>query len=158
VRPAGSNCVLCLHSRNSSAYTCPYTGVAISITQRITCQSSGVYLLRCMKTTGACARLAPTYIGITGEGERSSFTHRLEQHIGSATQPGQADTNKTVGHHFRLPGHVPHRDIVMLPLEVVGGGLFMRRARERYYIGKLQAEKQHGVEEIEHGLNMDRGQ
>ncbi len=48
--------------------------------------------------------------------------------------------------------------MVMLPLEVVGGGLFMRRARERFYIGRLQAEKRRGVEEIEHGLNMDKGQ
>jgi hypothetical protein len=48
--------------------------------------------------------------------------------------------------------------MVMLPLEVVGGGVFMRRARERFYIGKLQTEKRRGVEEVEHGLNLDRGQ
>ncbi len=153
-----SNCVLCLHSSNATAYTCPYTGVTISITQRITCQSSGVYLLRCRKSTGVCARLAPTYIGITGEGDGSSFTHRLGQHIGSAMQPGQADTNKTISRHFRLPGHDPHRDMVMLPLEVVGGGTFMRRARERFYISQLQTEKRRGVEDVEHGLNLDRGQ
>ena len=153
-----SNCVLCLHSTNSESYTCPITGVTVNLSQHITCQASGVYMVRCKKTSGACARLAPTYIGITGEGESSSFTHRMAQHLGSATQPCHSETQKTVGRHFRLPGHDPHRDMVMLPLEVVGGGTFMRRAREKFYIGRLMTEKRLGVEEIEHGLNLDRGQ
>ena len=153
-----SNCALCLHSSNAASYTCPHTGVAVTITQHISCRSSGVYMLRCRKSTGACARVSPTYIGITGEGENSSFTHRLSEHISLATQPGQADTPKTIGRHFRLPGHVPHRDIVMLPLEVVRNDVFLRRARERFYINKFETEKRLGVEEVEHGLNLDRGQ
>ena len=152
------NCVLCLHSSNAVSYTCPYTGVTVTITQHITCQSSGVYMLRCRKSTGACARLSPIYIGITGEGEGSCFTRRMGQHIGSATQPGQADTQKTIGRHFRLPGHVAHRDMIMLPLEVVRGDVFLQRARERFYINKFQTEKRLGVEEVEHGLNLDKGQ
>ena len=75
-----------------------------------------------------------------------------------STNSCHSETQKTVGRHFRLPGHDPHRDMVMLPLKVVGGGTFMRRAREKFYIRKLMTEKRLGVEEIEHGLNLDRGQ
>ena len=48
--------------------------------------------------------------------------------------------------------------MVMLPLEVVGGGIFMRQAHKTFYINKLQTESRRGVEEIEHGLNLDGGQ
>ena len=72
-----SNCALCLHSDNANSYTCPYTGATVNITQHITCQSAGVYLLFCRKDTGGCTRLAPTYLGICGEGEQASFTTRL---------------------------------------------------------------------------------
>ena len=121
--------------------------------------STGVYVVRCRKPTGACARLAPTYIGITGGGENSrTFTKRFGEHIGSAIQPGQADTTKPIGRHFRLPGHEPHRDMEMIPLEVVRGDVFLRRARERYYINLFDTEKRLGVDEVEHGLNLDPGQ
>ena len=126
-----SNYALCLHSNIASTYSCHVTGASVNSSQHITCQSSGVYMIRCVKTTGPCSRLNPTYIGITGEGEDSRFTHRLGQHLGSATQPGQADTIKTIGRHFRLPGNIPDRDMVMLPLEIVSGGLFLRQSRER---------------------------
>ena len=120
---------------------------------------AGVYMVSCRKTTGPCDTLSPTYIGITGEGEDSSFTHRFAQHLGSATNPCQEDTNKPVGRHFRLPGHEPSRDMVMLPIELVqGGNIFLRRARETFNILKFRTEKQRGIGDIEHGLNLDPGQ
>ena len=114
-----TNCALCLHSENSTSYTCPYTGATINITQHITCRSAGVYLLFCRKDTGVCSRLAPTYVGICGEREHSGFTTRLDLHLGTATQCSQVDTVKPVGRHFRLPGHQAHSDLVMLPIELV---------------------------------------
>ena len=155
-----SNCALCLHSENATTYTCPVSGATAKITQHITCQSAGVYLILCKKNSGACARLAPTYIGICGEGETSSFTHRVSGHLGtSAIHNSQADTIKTVGRHFRLPGHEPHRDLVMLPIEIVSArDPFLLRAREAHNIVKFQTEKRMGIFDIEHGLNLDRGQ
>ena len=42
------NCALCLHSVNATTYTCPVSGATAKITQHITCQSAGVYLILCM--------------------------------------------------------------------------------------------------------------
>ena len=154
-------CALCQNSSstNTTSYTCPITGAVAKISQHITCRSTGVYLVYCSKDTGACARLRPTYIGICGEGENSNFTVRLGQHLGTATQPCQADTVKPVGHHFRLPGHKAHRYLVMIPLEAIRGrDPFLLRARETFNILKFKSEKLRGVEEIKHGLNMDEGQ
>ena len=154
-----SNCALCQHSENATSYTCPVTGATATISQHITCQSAGVYLLFCRKNTGVCARLAPTYVGICGEGEHSTFTSRLGQHLGSATQACQVDTVKPVGRHFRLPGHQAHSDLVMLPIEVVSSkDPFLLRARETFNISKFKTEKRLGVSEWEHGLNLDQGQ
>ena len=89
----------------------------------------------------------------------SSFTHRVGGHLGTATQNSQADTLKTVGRHFRLPGHEAHRDLVMLPIEIVSPkDPFLLRARESYNIWKFQTEKRMGILDIEHGLNLDAGQ
>ena len=154
-----SNCALCQHSDNATSYTCPYTGATVSITQHITCQSAGVYLLFCRKDTGVCTRLAPTYVGICGEGDNYNFTIRLGQHVGTATQPCQADTVKPVGRHFRLPGHQAHCDLVMLPIEIVSArDPFLLRSRETLNILKFKTEKRLGVFELEHGLNLDQGQ
>ena len=147
------------HSKNASSYTCPVTGAVARITQHITCQSAGVYLLFCKKDTGVCSRLAPTYVGICGEGQDSSFTHRLAQHVGLATQDCQVNTVKPVGRHFRLPGHKAYRDLVMLPIEVVSSrDPFLLKARETYNIMKFSALKGRGICEFEHGLNLDEGQ
>ena len=89
----------------------------------------------------------------------SSFTHRLAQHVGSATQDCQVDTVKPVGRHFRLPGHKAYRDLVMLPIEVVSSrDPFLLKARETYNIMKFSALKGRGICEFEHGLNLDEGQ
>ena len=77
-------------------------------------------------------------MGICGEGESSSFTHRLGGHLGTATQTCQENTVKPVGRHFRLPGHDPHRDLLMLPIEIVSArDPFLLRSRERYNIWNL---------------------
>ena len=61
-----------------------------------------IYMVLCKKSTGVCARVKPTYIGMCGERESSSFTHKLGSHMGTAIQNSQADTLKTVGRLFRL--------------------------------------------------------
>ena len=59
--------------------------------------------------------------------------------------------------HFRLPGHDPHRDLVMIPIEIVSArDPFLLRARESYNIWKFRTEKGMGVLDIE--LNLDPGQ
>ena len=108
---------------------------------------------------GVCTQLAPTYVGICGEGEHSTFTSRLGQHLGSATQACQVDTGKPVGRHFRLPGHQAPSDIVMLPIEVVSSkDPFLLRARETFHIVKFKTKKRLGVTELEHGLNLEKSQ
>ena len=103
--------------------------------------------------------MKPTYVGICGEGGTSSFTHRRGGHLGTATQACHTDTVKSVGRHFRLPGHDPHRDLVMIPIEIVSArDPFLLRARESYNIWKFRTEKGMGVLDIEHGLNLDPGQ
>ena len=98
-------------------------------------------------------------MGECGDGENSSFTHRFSTHFGSATQPCQVDTVKPVGRHLRLPGHDPHGDLVMLPIEKISDKEpFLRKARESYYINLLNTQKKLSVFDIEHGLNLDRGQ
>ena len=67
-----TNCTLCIYSENKSFYTCPFTGAVVKITQHITCQCAGVYLLLCRKISGPCTRLAPIYVGITGDSASAS--------------------------------------------------------------------------------------
>ena len=79
--------------------------------------------------------------------------------MGSATQPSQADTVKPIGRHFREPGHDPHNHLVMLPVEKIQSkDPFIRKAREAFYIKKFNTLKKKDVSEIEHGLNLNRGQ
>ena len=112
----------------------------------------------CRKTTGACGQLCPTYVGEVGGGGQN-FTKRFAQHLGTATQPCHEDTVKPVGRHFRLPGHEPHRDMVMLPIEKISDrSPFLRKARESLHIRRLLTLKRRTVFDIEHGLNLDRGQ
>ena len=98
-------------------------------------------------------------MGQCGEGKTSSFTHRFSTQLGSAMQPSQAETVKPVGRHFRLPGHEPHSDIQMIPIEKINNKEpFLREARESYYIKKFNSLKRMEVLDIEHGLNLDKGQ
>ena len=114
-----TNCTLCLHSQPISSYTCPNTGIVIDIEQNITCTDIGIYILLCRKQTGACSTLHPTYVGECGQGPNSSFTHRLSKHLQSATNRSEVDTEKPVGRHFRIPGHHPHGDMAMIPIEEI---------------------------------------
>ena len=103
--------------------------------------------------------MKPVYIGICGIREDSNFTIRMSQHLGSATQPCQEETVKPVGRHFKLPGHVAHRDMKMLPIKIVSAkDPFLLKARERYNIIKFESEKFCDINQVEHGLNLDRGQ
>ena len=93
------------------------------------------------------------------EGRVKQLHTQAGGHMGTAIQNSQADTVKTVGRHFRLPGHEAHRDLVMLPIEIVSPrDPFLLRARESYNIWKFQTEKRMGICDIEHGLNLDAGQ
>ena len=94
---------------------------------------------------------------ISGDGENSSFTHRMAGHLGTATNRSQVDTVKPVGVHFRLPGHKPDAHMLMIPIEKIPDP-FIRKAREAFYIKKFASLKRLPVIEIEHGLNMSRGQ
>ena len=78
-------------------------------------------------------------------------------HLGTAKDRAQADTVKPVGRHFRLPGHNPDRDMVLIPIEKIQEP-FTRKARESFYIHKFSSLKRFSVTEIEHGLNLSRGQ
>ena len=129
----------------------------VNIGQRITCTDVGVYILVCTKSSGQCATVCPTYVGEVGDGESSSFTHRLAGHLGTAKDRSQVDTVKPVGRHFRLPGHQPDRDMQMIPIEKIQDN-FTRKARESFYIDKLKSLKRLEVTDIEHGLNLSRGQ
>ena len=44
---------------------------------------------------------------------------------------------KTPSHHFRLPGHMPHRNIILLPQEIFQGDVFLQQSKEKLYISKL---------------------
>ena len=96
-------------------------------------------------------------MGECGDGINSSFTHRLAGHLGTATNRSQADTTKPVGVHFQLPGHNPERDMMMIPIEKITD-TFVRKARESLYIKIFKSLKRLPVGEIEHGLNLSRGQ
>ena len=92
----------------------------------------------------------PQYVGVT---EKSAKV-RFSEHVGSATQPCQANTTKPVGVHFRLPGH-SHSDMGFLPIEKVRNkDRFVMEARESYWIKKYNSVKLKAVEVIEHGLNL----
>ena len=73
-------------------------------------------------------------------------------------EPCHTDTNKSVGRHFRLPGHdISH--MKMLPIEKVSEKEpFLRKAREGYFIKLFQTQKKLSVLHIEHSLNVKKGQ
>ena len=92
-----------------------------------------------------------------GVGGLRSFAHRFIGHLCSATQRSQEDTVKPVGRHFRLPGHQPHTDIQFIPIEKISDP-FTRKARESFYIKTLKSLKKFDLSDVEHGLNLSRGQ
>ena len=147
-----ADCSVCLHSVNSTHHTSNFTGVRYDISSAISCLTPGVvYTLSCTKMNGECCNVnGPQYVGVT---ERSAKV-RFSEHVGSATQPCQANTTKPVGVHFRLPGH-SHSDMGFLPIEKVRNkDRFVMEARESYWIKKYNSVKLKSLEVIEHGLNL----
>ena len=113
-----ANCALCYHSPGAmNSYVCPVTASKVEIRQNITCTDVGIYIILCSKDSGACSTLHPSYIGESGDGVLSSFTHRLSSHLASATNASQEDSVKPVGRHYRLPGHNPNQHLIMLQLK-----------------------------------------
>ena len=110
-----------------------------------------IYTVGCMKDTGECARLkGPQYVGCTSRAGKVRFS----EHVGSVVQPCQANTRKTVGVHFRSPGHT-HSQMKFLPIEKVRcRDRFVLEAREDFWIKKYEAVKSGEVDIIEHGLNL----
>ena len=81
---------------------------------------------------------------------------RFGEHVGSATQPSQANTSKTLGVHFRLAGH-SQANMVFLPIEKVRSrDRFVLEAREAFWIKQYDSVKKQPVENIEHGLNIKK--
>ena len=95
-----AKCAACPHSVISTSHTCNYTGEVYNITSNISCSTPGViYTVSCQKQSGECARQGgPQYVGCTTRPGKVRFG----EHVGSVTQPSQANTNKPVGAHFRL--------------------------------------------------------
>ena len=147
----GKACSVCSHSQNTTTHTCNFTGESFAISSNISCTTPNViYTVGCVKDTGVCARLkGPQYVGCTSRPGKVRFS----EHVGSVVQPCQANTTKTVGVHFRSPGHT-HSSMQFLPIEKVRcKDRFVLEARESFWIKKYQALKNGEVEEIEHGLN-----
>ena len=150
------NCPLCPFSSNRQSFQCKFTGVNIQIKQHISCQDYGIYILFCDKENGECGKVCPLYIGECGP--NSSFKDRFGQHMATVTEQCHSDTVKPVGRHFRLPGHKPS-NMCMLPIEkVIAKDPFIRKARESFYIKLFRTLKFKSVYQIEHGLNLDKGQ
>ena len=107
--------------------------------------------MSCTKQSGECARLGgPQYVGSTSRQAKERFG----EHIGSAVQQCQVDTEKPVGHHVRLPGHSVS-DMKFLPIErVQSRDKFVLEARESYWIQKYKTLKVSTVHQLEHGLNL----
>ena len=107
--------------------------------------------MTCTKQTGVCAQLrGPQYIGCTSRPAKTRFS----EHLGSATQQSQINTQKPVGVHFREAGH-SHIDMVFLPIERVHTrDQFVLEARESYWIKQYKSVKNKPVSQIEHGLNL----
>ena len=89
-----------------------------------------VYTVTCGKQSGECGQLGPQYVGCTARAGKVRFS----EHVGSATQPSQANTTKPVGEHFRSAGH-SHADMKFLPIEQVRKrDRFVLEARESFWI------------------------
>ena len=107
-----------------------------------------------------CRQVTPNYVGECGDGDSSFFNHsRFASHLGSATQPFHKDKVRPIGGHFQQAGHDPHNYLVMLPIEkICDNDSFVRKDRESFYIKKFSSRKKLLFSEIEHGLNLIKGQ
>ena len=94
-----------------------------------------------------------TYVGLCTR----AVKERAGEHFGSTVWPSQENTDRPVGVHFRLPGHVPRRHFDFLPIEKVNSrDPFIQLVRESFWIRKLGTlclDKKNN--EIEFGLNLE---
>ena len=102
-----------------------------------------IYSVSCVKQSGACAQLkGPQYVGYTSRPGKVRFS----EHLGSATQQCQQDTQKPVGLDF---------SVVYLPIERVHTrDKFVFQARESFWIKQYNSVKIKSVNQIEAGLNL----
>ena len=138
----GTFCVNCANSPNNvSSHTSAVTGENWPITSPVTCTTSNcIYRLRCTKQSGEC-RQFKDYIGTT----KRRFCDRAADHRASATNPGQRDTKKAVGRHFRLPGH-SWSDCETLVIEHCrSSDEFVRLRREQMWIRKYDCIQPNGI-------------
>jgi hypothetical protein len=116
------------------------------------CDTTGViYSVTCSKQTRMCAHLrGPQYIACTSRPAKTRFS----EHLISATQQCQMNTQEPVEVHFRETGH-SHSDLVVLSIERVHTrDQFVLEARESYWIKQYKSVKNKPVNKIEHGLNL----
>ena len=108
------------------------TGEDLMITGQLNCQSSNlIYIGGCLKGDRTCPD-NPQYCGETGK----TAEERFVGHRNSIVQACQTTTTLPVGEHFRSAGHSVS-DFVFTPVEKIYGGVFIRKARERLLINKL---------------------
>ena len=134
----GTFCAMCPTSPNNiSKHTSAATGETWPITSPVTCTTSNMlYRLRCKK----CRQ----FLDYIGQSKRRCCD-RVAEHRGSATNPGQRDTTKAVGQHFRLPGH-SWSDCETLVIEACrSSDDFVRLRREQMWIRRYDCIQPKGL-------------
>ena len=109
-----ADCALCSHSEATKLikmYKWDGSLEQLEIKKRITSTDENlVYIISCTKQNGPCAKVNPQYVGETGKIAK----RRCARHIGTTTNPSQADTTLPVGVHCRPfscgPPVYPHRE------------------------------------------------
>ncbi len=138
----GTFCVMCTTSPNNvSSHTSAVTGETWPITSPVTCTTSNcIYRLRCTKQSGQCRRPVD-YIGQT----KQRACDRVESHRSSVTNPGQRETKKVVGRHFRQPGHSWSCCETLVIEECRSTCEFVRRRREEMWIRRYDCIQPRGM-------------
>ena len=65
-----------------------------------------------------------------------------------------SEKEKHIDWYIHLPGHVPSRDLQMIPTEKVQGH-FRRKERESFHIRRLDTVKRQGVTEVEQDMSLN---
>ena len=138
----GTFCVMCSTSPNNvSSHTSAVTGETWPITSAVTCTTSNVlYRLRCTKQSGEC-RQYKDYIGQTSR----RACDRVADHRSSVTNPGQRETKKVVGRHFRQPGHSWSCCETLVFEKCRSTDDFVRLRREQMWIRRYDCVQPRGI-------------
>ena len=138
----GTFCVMCSTSPNNvSSHTSAVTGETWPITSAVTCTTSNVlYRLRCTKQSGEC-RQYKDYIGQTSR----RACDRVADHRSSVTNPGQRETKKVVGRHFRQPGHSWSCCETLVFEKCRSSDDFVRLRREQMWIRRYDCVQPRGI-------------